>query len=340
MAWRGGLLVALGVGAAVVSGAGIAHADPSGTGSSPNRAAASSPSTSQPRPAAARNPLAKPARVAVTSRLGTMRPTPPTPSEPGPDPSVTVAALAAARREPGTGMAGPASRPAVRPPHDVIAGVTRWFDDLHYHLTGAPETHPTPADTATTPYGGIGKWMLERSGTLADWPSPAYPFKTLYQPINIVIVDSTSTTAAESAQKVNAALTAAGFPAQQLHSTGYQGLINGVVYGQQPTGSREAFSNAHWLLVNDHGRLFGPSPDATDTGFVWTASFSREQPGLANLTPTHIYVSFDKARDAVRDGLVGGGATDLGLVDLGNRLFGRTVTTGDHDGYAAVIGLT
>lgn len=339
MAWRGGLLVALGVGAALVSGAGIAHADPSGTGSAPNRPADSSSSTSHSRPASVRTPPKERPRVTVATRLGTMRPTPPTPSEPNPDSTVMVAALAAARREPGTGMAGPASRPPVRPAHDVIAGVTRWFEDLHYYLTGAPETHPTPADTTATPYGDIGKWMLKRNGKLADWPSPAYPFKTLYQPINIVIVDTTSTTAAESAGKVDAAMAAAGFPPQQIHSTGYQGVINGVVYGQQPTGSQEAFSNAHWLLVNDHGRLFGPSPDATDTGFVWTASFSREQPGLSNLAPTHIYVSFDEARDAVRDGLVGGGATDLGLIDLGNKLSGRTITTGDHDGYAVVIRL-
>jgi hypothetical protein len=165
-----------------------------------------------------------------------------------------------------------------------------------------------------------------------------YPFKTLYQPINVIIIDSTSTTAAESAQKLTAALTAAGFPPQPIHSTGYRGAIDGVVYGQQPTGPHEAYSNANWLLINDHGRVFGPGPDDTGT-FVWTASFSREQPGLYYLTPTHIYVSFDKARDAVRAGLVGSGATDLGLVDLDNTLAGRTTTTGDHDGYAAVIGL-
>ena len=182
--------------------------------------------------------------------------------------------------------------------------------------------------------------MLKRTGKLADWPSPAYPFKTLYQPINVIIVDSTSTTAAESAAKLNAALTAAGFPAQQIHSTGYQGVIEGVVYGQQPTGSQVAFSNAHWLLINDHGRVFGPAPDPAGTGFVWTASFSREQPGLSNLNPTHIYVSFRKARDTVRAALVGSGATDLGLVGLDNKLVGRTMTTGDHDGYAVVMSLS
>ncbi|SBS75391.1 conserved exported hypothetical protein [uncultured Mycobacterium sp.] len=332
MPWRSGLLVALGLGAALLSGAGIAHADSSGagsspgTGSSPNRSSSSAHSVSHPRPATTR-----------TAKKRTL----PTPSDPTPAPA-EVAGLVLARRETYTAVARPAPRPPVQPAPtapDPVTAVIRWFSELHDYLTGAPEAQPTPGDAISTPYGDIGKWMLGRTGKLADWPSPAYPFKTLYQPINVIIVDSTSTTAAESAQKLNAALTAAGFPPQQVHSTGYQGVIDGVAYGQQPTGSQEAFSNAHWLLINDHGRVFGPAPDPGGTGFVWTASFSREQPGLSNLNPTHIYVSFGKARDRVRDGLVAGGATSLGEVDLANKLVGRSVTTGDHDGYAVVISL-
>ncbi len=309
MPWKSGLLVALGVGAALVSGAGVAHADSSGAASSPNGSSDSVHSVAQSRSAAVHT-AKKPPRVTVAGRLDTMRPTPPTPSEPIPGP-VMVEALALARRDPGR-FAGPAS-----------------------HRPG----WAAPNEATSTPYGDIGKWMLGRTGKLADWPSSAYPFKTFYQPINVIIIDSTSTTAAASAQKLTAALSAAGFPPQPIHSTGYRGAIDGVVYGQQPTGPQEAFSNANWLLVNDHGRVFGPAPDAAGTGFVWTASFSREAPGLYYLTPTHIYVSFDKARDAVRKGLVGSGATDLGLVDLDNTLAGRTTTTGDHDGYAVVIGL-
>jgi hypothetical protein len=174
---------------------------------------------------------------------------------------------------------------------------------------------------------------------LADWPSQQYPFKTLYQPINVIIVDSTSTTAGESAQKLNAALAAAGFPAQQVHTSGYRGAVGGVAYGQQPAGHLEAFADANWLLTNDHGRVFGPAPAPGGTGYVWTASFSRERPGLFYVIPTHVYVSFNRARDAVRAGLVGSGATDLGLIDMDNGLDGRTITTGDHDGYAVVIEL-
>lgn len=327
MGWRSALLVALGLGAALIGGAGIAYADSSGTGSSPRGPSSSTHSTGHSPPAAMR-----------TSK----KRTPPTPSDPAPGP-VLAAALASTRREAGSGVARPAPRPPIQPAPtapDPVTAVTKWFGELHDYLTGAPEAQPSPADSTQTPYGDIGKWMLKRTGKLADWPSPAYPFKTLYQPINVIIVDSTSTTAAESAAKLNAALTAAGFPAQQIHSTGYQGVIEGVVYGQQPTGSQVAFSNAHWLLINDHGRVFGPAPDPAGTGFVWTASFSREQPGLSNLNPTHIYVSFRKARDTVRAALVGSGATDLGLVGLDNKLVGRTMTTGDHDGYAVVMSLS
>lgn len=241
---------------------------------------------------------------------------------------------------PAARVARPAPRPVAPPPPvpAFVAAVTTFFGDLHDSLTGAPEARPTPTDATPTAYGAIGKWLLTR-GRLADWPNQQYPFKTLYQPINVIIVDPTSTTVEESADKLNAALTAAGFPAQPVHSTGYQGVIDGVVYGQQPTGPEEAFANAHWLLTNDHGRVFGAAPAPGGTGFVWTASFSRERAGLFYVIPTHVYVSFNRARDTLRTALVRSGATDLGLVDMDNDLTGRTITTGDHDGYAVVIRL-
>lgn len=190
-----------------------------------------------------------------------------------------------------------------------------------------------------TPYGNLGKWMLTSSDGPADWPNQGFPLVTLYQPINVVIVDPTSATAAESATKLNTALTAAGFPPEAIHAAGYRAVINGISYGQQPTAPLQAFANAHWLLTNDHGRVFGSTPAPDGSGFVWTANFSREGTGFVYIVPTHVYVSFNQARDAVRDGLIASGATDLGVLDMNNTLSGRT-TTGDHDGYAVVIRLT
>lgn len=220
----------------------------------------------------------------------------------------------------------------------MVAIITTWVDDVRDYLAGTGQVRPRPGDMTQTPYGAIGKWMLAPTGAVADWPSQGYPLVTLYQPINVIIVDPTSTTAEESAQKLNAALTAAGFPAQQIHASGYSGVIDGVSYGQQPAAPLEAFADAHWLLTNDHGRVFGPAPGPDGSGFVWTASFSRERTGLVYIIPTHVYVSFSRARNAVRDALVADGATDLGMVDLDNTLSGRN-TTGDHDGYAVVVRL-
>ncbi|GAY13275.1 hypothetical protein [Mycobacterium sp. shizuoka-1] len=310
MPWTRPLLVVAGFGAALLGGAGLAHADES-PGAAPSRSSEATHSVGHSR-----------------------KPTTAKPARPRP------AALAVTRRESAT-LAGPAPRPepAAPPTPAFVTAATRWLGEFHEHLTGTPEAHPTAADATSTPYGRLGKWMLTPTGRLADWPSQQYPFATLYQPINLVIIDPTSSTASESAQKVNAALTAATFPAQQIHGTGYRSTIDGVVYGQQPSGTLEAFANAHWLLPNDHGRVFGPAPGPDGAGYVWTASFSREQTGLFYVIPTHVFVSFTKARDAVRAGLLSTGATDLGVIDMDNDLAGRTTTTGDHDGYAVVIRL-
>jgi hypothetical protein len=202
------------------------------------------------------------------------------------------------------------------------------------------ETPPTPADTAQTPYGDIGKWMLRSGNEIANWGGVKYRCKTIYEPINVVVVDPTSTTVQESTQRLNAVMAAAGFPAVALHSTGFAGTVDGITYTQQPAAGGQAFSDAFFLLPNNHGRVFGPAPGPGGTGYVWTASFSRERIGFYHLVPRHVYVSFDRAREAVRDGLVRAGAIDLGLVDLDNEYSSPASTTGDHDGFAEVIVLT
>ncbi|BBX08311.1 hypothetical protein [Mycolicibacterium aichiense] len=312
--WFSGLLVGLGVGAAVLAGGGVASAESPGASSAAHGSDSSAGSTGHSRPSPAATTTPRTRKTLSASRVS----------------------------RPAARLARPAPRPVVSPPPvpALVTAVTTFFEDLHDSLTGAPEARPSPVETATTAYGTIGKWMLGRSGALADWPNQQYPFKTLYQPINVIIVDPTSSTAEESARKLDATLSAAGFPAQPVHSTGYQGLIDGVVYGQQPTGPEQAFSNAHWLLTNDHGRVFGAAPAPDGTGYVWTASFSRERPGFFYVVPTHVYVSFNRARDRLRAALVRAGATDLGLVDMDNELDRRTTTTGDHDGYAIVIELS
>jgi VCBS repeat-containing protein len=119
---------------------------------------------------------------------------------------------------------------------------------------------------------------------------------------------------------------AAGFPASVPHTTGYRGLINGAVYGQQPSGILQAFSNNG--SPQDHGRIFGAAPAEDGQGYVWTGAFSTEG-------SSHQYLSFDDARNDLAAALVASGAaTRLEDVNMGN-----AGVTGDHDGHAVVLQL-
>jgi hypothetical protein len=197
---------------------------------------------------------------------------------------------------------------------------------------------PTPADDAPTAYGDIGKWMLQSNGQISNYGGLPHGGRTLLEPVNVIIVDPTSTSAAESACKLNAAMFWSGFPAQPIHSTGFLGTIDDVTYGQQPTGLLLGFSDNFFLFPNNHGRIFGPDPVETSTGYVWSGAFSTETLVIYDFLPRHAYVSSNLARNALAMRLVASGqATYGGMVPLSNSYNTATTTTGDHDGYAVVI---
>jgi hypothetical protein len=199
---------------------------------------------------------------------------------------------------------------------------------------------PSPGDVVQTPYGEIGKWLLQSNGQISDFGGAPLGGKKLLEPINVIILDPTATTAAAATANLNADLSLAGFPAQLVHTTGFQGTIDGQTYGQQPTGILEAFSDNSFLLPDDHARAFGPAPAEDGTGYVFTVAASRETLGLDGLLPTHTYVSFDYARDELANQLVSSGVgTVVGIVPLDNAYNSATETTGDNDGYAVVIQL-
>ena len=151
---------------------------------------------------------------------------------------------------------------------------------------------------------------------------------------------TTSTSPAEATQKLNAAMFWGGFPAQPIHSTGFLGKIDDVVYGQQPSGLLQGFSDNLFIFPNDHGRIFGPDPVQTSTGYVWSGAFSTEVLSIYNFLPAHSYVSSDMARTALATRLIlTGQATYVGMVPLNNAVNDATTTTGDHDGYAVVLRL-
>ena len=199
---------------------------------------------------------------------------------------------------------------------------------------------PAPADEVHTAYGDVGKWMLEPDGQISDYGGQPYQGKALLEAVNVIIVDPTSTTPTEASERLNAAMLWAGFPAQPIHSTGFQGSIDDVIYGQQPTGILQGYSNGLFVLPNDHGRFFGPDPVETSTGYVWSGAFSTETLGIYNFLPAHTYVSSDMARAALATQLIRSGqATFVGMVPLDNAYNTATTTTGDHDGYAVVLQL-
>jgi hypothetical protein len=198
---------------------------------------------------------------------------------------------------------------------------------------------PSPADVVSTPYGDIGKWLLQPNGRISTFGGERLGGKTLLEPINVIILDPTSTSTAESAAKINADLSRAGFPAMPVHSTGFHGIVSGTRFGQQPDGLLEAFSNNLFVLPDDHARAFGPAPEPGGTGYVWTVAASREQFGLNGLLPAHTLVSYNAARDELASRLILSGATLVGIVPLSNAADDPTHTTGDHDGYAIVLRL-
>lgn len=198
---------------------------------------------------------------------------------------------------------------------------------------------PGPTDVVHTVNGDIGKWLLEPGGQISDFGGEVLDGKELLEPVNVIILDPTSTTSAEATEKLDTDLGLAGFPAQPVHTTGFQGIVGDQTFGQQPVGLLEAFSDNLFLLPDDHARAFGAAPLPDGSGFVSTVAVSREQFGFIGLLPTHTLVSFDAARDELASRLIASGATLVGIIPLGNAVDSSTETTGDADGYAVVVQL-
>lgn len=199
---------------------------------------------------------------------------------------------------------------------------------------------PRPTDVAHTDYADVGVWMLQSNGQISNWGGKPYEGRTLLEPVNVIVIDPDSKNSVQSTIKLNAAMARAGFPAQPVHSTGFQGTIDGETYGQQPGGIVLAFSDNFFLLPNDHGRMFGPALAAGGEGYVWTGAFSTETLDLGQGQLGHEYVSSTIARDElVRRLVLSGGATVVDVVPIGNAVDTATETTGDHDGYAVVLRL-
>lgn len=197
-----------------------------------------------------------------------------------------------------------------------------------------------PPSEIATPAGlpSIGKWMIDKDGTIAHWLGERVGGKKLHEPINVILVDSKAASAEDAHRNLMAAAKAAGYPVRFGHSTGYRGFIGGALYSQLPQGRDDAFSNRIFEETNNHGRIFGPH--AFEGAYVFIGAFSRESVDFLR-DPPHLYASFNRARDDfARDLAAHTGFRSSGTAALGNAISDDPdITTGDHDGHAVVLRL-
>ncbi|WP_235660496.1 hypothetical protein [Mycolicibacterium gilvum] len=318
---RVGLLaVALGIGAAAVGGTAVAGADTESSNSARSSAVSAKPSTDRTADDSA-----------DTSQRGGSR----ADDDPA---SAPTTALAGVRRD--AEDTRDADDPDAGDVAAAKAAVEADADDdaADGDAAEGDAAAPDPDDQVDTEYGDIGKWMLDSRGEIADYGGLPYEGRTVLEPVNVVIVDSRSRSTLEATWRLNAAMWRAGFPPRLIHSTGFRGLIDSQLYRQQPRGLLVGYSDAFFLLPNNHGRIFGPDPVETSSGYVWSGAFSTEEFVFYQGLPRHAYVSGNDARDALAAKLVTSGRATLGTpVSLENSYNTDTVTTGDHDGYAAVL---
>lgn len=196
---------------------------------------------------------------------------------------------------------------------------------------------PKPEDVVQlTLLPSIGKWMLDPDLTPAHWIGEVYDGKALREPINIIIVDQGATSPEDAKRRITAACAAAGYPSREGHSSGYLGYIGDQRQTQLPDRKDHAFSNAPYIVNNDHGRLFGPYSREGTYFFIGALSREKVVP-LAKIK--HQYVSFNQARDNFAENI--NRKTEYkvsGYVNLNNVIVADPkITTGDHDGIAVLL---
>lgn len=382
----GGLAVALGIGAAVAGGTAISAADSSqDSGSSgPSRTSSaqhsrhSAGSGSVARPAAATQPrasvasrasaaaaaeVAPPAAVVVDTPPAAVVDTPPPAPVVNTPPSAPVTAVAPAA----AAVAAPAAAATIAPAPTAAVAPSAAAAPAAADPVESVSVAPDPDATTETPYGDLGKWMLNKDGEIADWVGIPYctdgTCKKMQEPINVIFtVEAKSKWWAEA--RLNWKLRQAGFPPSCCSSVGYQAILDEITSQQMPRGGilgvgvlgpgnfqrgllgllagiGPAYRDAFFMTTNSHMRTFGGVSDGNGN-WVFTGSVSKEYYTTVDGKPTHGYESFDQARDKLLSDMVAAGNTDLGLVAMHNAIPADDpdYTTGDADGYAQVIGIT
>lgn len=217
------------------------------------------------------------------------------------------------------------------------------------HAQGLNKVFPNPNDHEIVTNGfDIGIWMLDSKGNIAHWLDQKYKNKQLREPINVILCVQTQSPI-EANIILDKSMRQAGFRPRNGHSNGYRVLINNDVYDQasfkiekkstEKEGEKNkefTYSNASFLKLNDHGRIFGPV--FQNNQYCYTGAFSIEVPQARH----HVFVSFLEARKNLEENLIQkAGARETGYAFLHNNIpeDDSNLTTGDHDGNAVILEL-
>lgn len=202
----------------------------------------------------------------------------------------------------------------------------------------APKSLPFQAtDRAELPEDlQVGPWLLTGQEVPANWLGQKLQGKTMREPINIILVDEVASTPAAAIRYLLDSCEQIGYRSRRGHSSDYRGQFANQIYTQLPRELNHAFSNALYVLPNNHGRIFGPHPHRGK--FYFAGAFSREGIDLF-AEVRHVYVSFEMAKQDFAARLQASGRYVVtGAADLQNVLPAHAaMTTGDHDGTAILL---
>ena len=202
--------------------------------------------------------------------------------------------------------------------------------------TPVSQTLPTVEQTHLPEGLQIGRWLLTGREVPANWLGQKFQGKMMREPINIILVDEVAATPDAAVQYLLESCEAIGYLSRRGHSSDYRGQLGNIIYSQLPRQENHAFSNAMYILPNNHGRIFGPHFFAGY--YYFSGALSREAINLF-AEVRHVYASFEMAKqDFAARMQASGRYFVVGAIAMENVFLpSESMTTGDHDGTAVLL---
>ena len=202
--------------------------------------------------------------------------------------------------------------------------------------TPVSQTLPTVEQTHLPEGLQIGRWLLTGREVPANWLGQKFQGKMMREPINVILVDEVAATPDAAVQYLLESCEAIGYLSRPGQSSDYRGQIGNVIYSQLPRQQNHAFSNAMYILPNNHGRIFGPHFFAGY--YYFSGALSREAINLF-AEVRHVYASFEMAKqDFAARMQASGRYFVVGAIAMENVFLpSESMTTGDHDGTAVLL---